>query len=79
MSHTPHDLGADFPGAVDAIHRRKMTDRHFAALIEEYAQINLAVHRAATRLDSVSDDHERDLRVARLRLKDQISALLRDG
>lgn len=77
MSNTPHELHSDFPGAAEAIHRLKLTDPHFVKLIEEYTRINREVHRAETRQEPVSPEHESALRRTRLRLKDQISGYLK--
>jgi uncharacterized protein len=36
MSHTPHELAEEFPGAVEKMHALKTTDPHFARLADEY-------------------------------------------
>jgi uncharacterized protein YdcH (DUF465 family) len=72
MSNTPHDLYEDFPEKAEAIHALKAKDAHFARMVEEYHEINRAVHRAETRVDVISTEHETDLRQKRMRLKDQI-------
>jgi hypothetical protein len=38
--------------------------------------VNRAVHRAETLVEPVAESHEQDLRRARLRLKDEIHAML---
>ena len=48
MSHTPHELAEDFPGAAAAIHDLKVTDAHFARLMDDYHRLNREVHRAET-------------------------------
>lgn len=72
MSNTPHDLYEDFPEKAEAIHAMKAKDAHFARLVDEYHAVNRAVHRAETRLDALSSEHETELRQTRMRLKDQI-------
>ena len=72
MSNTPHDLYEDFPDKADAIHALKATDAHFARMVEEYHEINRAVHRAETRVEVISTEHETELRQKRMKLKDQI-------
>lgn len=79
MSHTPHELAEEFPEHVDAIHRMKTQDAHFARLFDEYHNVNRAVHRAETRLDVMSDQAEEDLRKSRLRLKDELWEMLSAG
>jgi hypothetical protein len=76
MSNTPHTLGEEFPGQIDAIHALKAADSHFARLLAEYDEVNNRVHRAETRLDTLSEDAETALRRARLTLKDAIAAAL---
>jgi len=78
MSHTPHDLAADFPQAVDLIHRLKGENAHFARLAEAYADVNAQVHRAETDLDPMDDLAQAELRKTRMRLKDEIAAMLRE-
>ncbi|WGV17597.1 YdcH family protein [Fuscovulum ytuae] len=72
MSNTPHDLYEDFPEKTAAIHALKASDAHFARLVEEYHEVNRAVHRAETRVEVLSSEHENELRQKRMRLKDAI-------
>lgn len=76
MSHTPHELAEDFPGAAETIHALKVSDAHFARLMEEYHEVNRAVHRAETRAEIISDEAEQALRRQRMTLKDQIGRIL---
>lgn len=77
MTHTPHDLTAEFPDAVDRMHRLRAENPHFARLADAYHDVNRAIHRAETRVEPISDEAETDLRRQRMRLKDEIAALLR--
>lgn len=77
MSNTPHTLQEEFPGEIEKIHALKLSDAHFARLLQEYDSANDAVHRAETRVDVVSSAHESDLRKTRSRLKDEIARALR--
>lgn len=72
MANTPHELAEEFPAEAGRISALKETDAHFARLVEEYHDVNRAVHRAETRVEPVSDEHEADLRRKRAALKDQI-------
>lgn len=72
MSNTPHDLYEDFPEKTAAIHALIASDAHFARLVEEYHEVNRAVHRAETRVEVLSSEHENELRQKRMRLKDAI-------
>lgn len=76
MSNTPHELAEEFPNAVDRIHALKQADAHFARLCDSYHEVNRAIHRAETRVDVVSEDHESALRRQRLALKDEIGRML---
>jgi len=76
MSNTPHTLGEEFPGQIEAIHALKAKDSHFAKLLSEYDEVNDRVHRAETRIDTLSEEAEAGLRRARLGLKDSIAAAL---
>ncbi|MFN3643289.1 MAG: YdcH family protein [Gemmobacter sp.] len=79
MSNTPHELAAEFPGQADRLHALKAANAHFARLVEEYHDINRAVHRAETRAEIVTEDHEARLRKRRLALKDEIARMLAAG
>ena len=76
MSNTPHTLGEEFPGKLDAIHALKATDARFARVLDEYDEVNDQIHRAETRIDTVSEEAETALRKRRLALKDAIAQAL---
>jgi uncharacterized protein YdcH (DUF465 family) len=76
MTHTPHELAADFPEHKEKIHTLKESDSHFAKLAEEYHIVNRAIHRAETGVEPVTDEAERDMRKRRMTLKDEIAARL---
>ena len=76
MSNTPHTLGEEFPGQLDAIHALKAKDERFARILAEYDEVNDRIHRAETRVEPVSDDHEEERRKRRLALKDAIASAL---
>ena len=76
MSNTPHTLAEEFPDQMDAIHALKASDPHFARLLAEYDEVNDRVHRAESRLDTLSEAAEAALRRARLSLKDAIATAL---
>ncbi|MFO7919486.1 DUF465 domain-containing protein [Rhodobacteraceae bacterium W635] len=76
MSHTPHELAEEFPDQVGKIHDLKTTDAHFAKLMDEYHEVNRAVHRAETGVEPMEDLAESELRKKRLHLKDEIAAML---
>lgn len=77
MSNTPHTLQEEFPGEAARITELKTSNARFAKLLEEYDEVNDKVHRAESRIDAVSEEHEDGLRRNRSRLKDQIWAMIR--
>ena len=77
MSHTPHELAADFPQYAEQLHRLKTTDAHFRNLAEIYHNLNRDVHRAETNVEPASDHHMVVLRKQRAALKDEIFGLLK--
>ncbi len=76
MPHTPHELSDEFPEHADVIHTLKTNDSHFARLADAYHAVNREIHRAETRVDAISEEHEEELRKKRLRLKDEIAGML---
>ncbi|MGC8203706.1 YdcH family protein [Aliiroseovarius sp. PTFE2010] len=77
MSHTPHELADDFPEYADAITELKSKDAHFSRLMDEYHDVNRAVHRAETKLEPIDDLAEDELRKTRMALKDELYKMLR--
>lgn len=76
MSHTPHELAEEFPTATARIHDLKLTNPHFARLVEAYHDINRAVHRAEIGIAPVDDFTAQKMRKERMALKDDIAAML---
>ena len=77
MSHTPHELAAEFPDQFEKMHALRESDAHFAKLSDTYHDLNRAVHRAETNVEPTTDDHMNQMRKERLTLKDQIATYLR--
>lgn len=76
MTNTPHELAEEFPGQAEAIHALKEKNAHFAKLVEEYHEVNRAVHRAETNVEPTDELHEGELRKQRMALKDEIARML---
>lgn len=76
MSHTPHELAEEFPEHVAKIHALKISNAHFQKLAEAYHGVNRAIHRAETNVEPMDGMAEETLRKQRLRLKDEIHAML---
>ncbi|WP_370339372.1 YdcH family protein [Parvularcula marina] len=77
MTHTPHELSEEFPEFTDTLHRLKTGDLHFQKLSEEYHSLNRDIHRAETDVEPTSDDHLEEMKSRRVRLKDEIYAMLK--
>ena len=58
------------------MHDLKMSDPHFARLFDEYHTITRAIHRAETSVEPVEDTAEFEMRKTRMRLKDELYAML---
>ena len=76
MSHTPHELTEEFPEKVDLIHKLSQSNGHFLRLSEEYHEVNRTIHRAETNVEPTDQFNEEAMRKTRLRLKDEIAAML---
>jgi uncharacterized protein YdcH (DUF465 family) len=76
MSHTPHEIAEEFPEHRAKIHALKVSDAHFAQMMEEYHELNRAIHRAEIEVEPVSDDTMEVMKKKRLALKDEIASLL---
>lgn len=77
MSHTPHEIAADFPEYADQLHQLKTTDAHFRKIADTYHALNRDIHRAETNIEPTSDDHMIEMRKQRVALKDDIYTALR--
>ena len=76
MSHTPHELIAEFPEHAARISQLKTSEPHFARLYEEYHEVNRAIHRAETNIEPTDDLHMERMRKERLKLKDALYMML---
>ena len=76
MSHTPHELAAEFPQDAGAIHALKTQDAHFAKLADAYHEVNREIHRIEAEIEAASDDRAETLKKKRLALLDEISPMI---
>lgn len=76
MANTPHELTEEFPADAQKIHALKVENAHFAKLVEDYHEVNRAVHAAETRVAPMDDEAEEQLRRRRVALKDEIWQML---
>jgi uncharacterized protein len=78
MSNTPHDIAEEFPDRRERISELKASNARFARLAAEYNELNRAIHRIETRVEPAPEDVEEELKRRRVRLKDEIAAMLAD-
>ena len=79
MTHVPHGLHEEVPQAAAAISRLKISDAHFARLAETYEHVNREIHRVEAEVEPASDEALEELKKRRLKLKDEIAAMLRSA
>ncbi|OOY03500.1 hypothetical protein AXZ77_2468 [Thioclava sp. ES.031] len=76
MANTPHTLQEEFPTQLDRIHELKISNAHFAKLLDDYDALNDRVHRAETNVEPMDSLAETDLRKQRAAVKDEIARML---
>lgn len=72
-----HDLGTEFPELKDRIHDLKTENAHFAKLFDAYQEVDNQIVRIEQEIEPASDEHAEELKKKRVKLKDQIFAMLR--
>jgi uncharacterized protein len=76
MSHTPHDLHAEFPEDSAVLHTLKMNDAHFRARADHYHDLNREIHRIEIGTEPASDLRAEALKKSRLGLLDELSGMI---
>jgi len=79
MSHTPHELREEFPEFEDRIHTLKESDHHFRRLFDDYHTVNREIHRIEVGEEHVTQAAAEDFRKQRMRLKDELYAILKSA
>lgn len=77
MTIESHELAHEFPEYHERIHALKLADRHFAALLEEYDVVDREIRRIEQEIETPSDAYTEELKKKRVKLKDELYALLR--
>lgn len=67
-----HSLLVEFPELSEAIHKLKMNDRHFNHLLEQYDAVDLKIMRDEEKIEPINDDTLHELKLQRLKLKDEL-------
>jgi uncharacterized protein YdcH (DUF465 family) len=78
MSHVPHEIPDEFPEYKDKIHELKLSNGHFARLFDEYHELNREIHRIEAAGINTSDEEFENLKLVRVRLKDEIYQMLHE-
>ena len=73
------DLSHEFPEFKEAIHNLKISDAHFAKLYDNYGELCKAIYRAEQRIELISEEAEEALRKDRVKLKDELYAILNEA
>lgn len=74
-----HSLVTEFPEHRELIHNLKVSDNHFANLFDQYDQVEHEVHRIEAGAEAASDERLEGLKKQRLKLKDDLFALLQSA
>ena len=77
MGDFHHDIGREFPEYRDRIHSLKTGNAHFARLFDEYHDLDKQVARIEQEIEPASDEAAEELKKRRLKLKDELFAMLR--
>lgn len=77
--NTPNELDEMFPAQKARIHDLKLGNAHFARLASAYHEVNRLVHRMETEVEPASDERMETARKQRLKLLDEIQAMLSKG
>ena len=77
MTIEKHDLVHELPEYRDLIHELKMQDNHFARLFDEYHETDHEIHRIETNAEIASDEYLEELKIKRLRLKDELFEIIK--
>ena len=77
MAAVHHDLVTEFPESRDQIHNLKLNNAHFAKLFDEYHTLNREVIRIEGEGIPLADETFENLKKARLKLKDELYAMLK--
>jgi uncharacterized protein len=72
-----HDLAAEFPDFKEQIHALKTSDAHFKQLVEQYETVSKEVARIEQDIETPDDVYTEQQKKLRLKLKDEIFALLK--
>ena len=76
MSQVPHELAETFPGRAGEIRDLRKSSLRFRMVMNDYHQVNRAIHRAETEAGRLDEFTEARLRRERRRLVAEIAGML---
>lgn len=76
LEHLDHALEQEFAGHAETIHRLKVSDPHFKALLELNHSVWREIHNIENGVTPASDDYLTSLRKQRLAILDDIAKLV---
>ena len=74
--HIPHELAEEFPQELQFIERMRKTDHDFGRLAARYDEVNQQIYRIESEEEPTTDEVLERLKKRRLKLKDDIAAIL---
>jgi len=74
-----HDLVHELPEYKERIHELKTSDPHFARLFDQYHDIDHEIYRIEQGVETPSDEYTEGLKKQRLKLKDELLAMLKEA
>lgn len=74
-----HPLTDEFPEFEAKIHDLKVEDEHFKKLFDEYDEVDHEIYRIESDAAPASDETANQLRIIRLRLKDELYHMLKES
>lgn len=74
-----HDLAHEFPEYKDQIHALKISDPHFARLFDEYEDLDKEIYRIEEQIENTSDSYMEELKMKRVKLKDELYTMLKEA
>ncbi len=74
-----HPLIDEFPEFSDKIHYMKVADEHFKKLFDAYDKLDHEIYLVESNAQPASDETANHLRIARLRMKDELYNLLKES
>ncbi|MCP5361827.1 MAG: DUF465 domain-containing protein [Hyphomicrobiales bacterium] len=78
MLNEPHNLVAELPEYKEDIHNLKISNKHFARLMEQYNDLDKQILQIEKSGENVSDFHLEDLKKKRLALKDELFGMIEE-